>query len=46
MPSSGFLGLEIYNTILIFEISTIKFIKLQNFVKKQKCLYLGPKIPY
>ena len=34
------------NTFVIFEISTLKFFYLRNFVKKQKCLNLGPKIPY
>ena len=27
--------------IVIFEISTLKPVYLQNFTKKQKCLYLG-----
>ena len=37
---------RILKTIVIFEISTFKLVKLQNFVKKQKCLNLGPKLPY
>ena len=32
--------------IVIFEIGTVKFVYLQNFTKKQKCLNLGPKMPY
>ena len=39
-------GLESENNITIFEISTLEFVYLQNFVKKQKCLNLGPKMPY
>ena len=31
--------------IVIFEISTLKFVYLQNFTKKQKCLNFGPKMP-
>ena len=37
---------RILKTIVIFEISTFKLVKLQNFVKKQKCLNLGQKLPY
>ena len=36
MPDSGIFGLEFENYILIFEISTLKFVYLQNFVKKMK----------
>ena len=32
-------------TNVIFEFSTLEFIKLQNFVIKQKCLNLEPKMP-
>ena len=32
--------------IVIFEISTLKFVYLQNLTKKQKCLNFGPKSPY
>ena len=32
-------------TIVIFEISTLKFVYLTNFTKKQKCLNLGPEMP-
>ena len=32
-------------TIVIFEISSLKFVYLQNFTEKKKCLNLGPKIP-
>ena len=34
------------NYCVIYEISTLNFVKLQNFAKKQKRLYLGPKIAY
>ena len=33
-------------TIVIFEVSTIEFVYLQNFTDKQKCQNLGPKMPY
>ena len=36
MPDSDIFGLEFENYILIFEISTLKFVYLQNFVKKMK----------
>ena len=39
-------GLKFENNIIIFDISTLKFFQLQNFVEKQKCLKLGPKMPY
>ena len=38
-----FSGTVFRKTIVIFEISTLKFVYLQNFPKKQKCLNLGPK---
>ena len=41
----GYFGLEFENNLVIFEISTLEFVWLQNFAKKQKCLNLGPKIP-
>ena len=40
-----FLGKIFRKTIVIFEISTLKFVYLQNFTKKQKCLNLGSKMP-
>ena len=40
-----FLGENFKKTIVRFEISTLKFVYLQNFMKKQKCLNLGPKTP-
>ena len=43
MPDLGIFGLEFENNIVIFEISTLKFVKLQNFAKNKKCLNLGPK---
>ena len=39
------LGKNFKKTIVRFEISTLKFVYLQNFMKKQKCLNLGPKTP-
>ena len=39
----GIFALEFENNIVIFEISTLEFVKLQSFVKKQNCLILGPK---
>ena len=38
--------LEIENDIVVFEINTLQFAWLQNFVKKQKGLNFGPKMPY
>ena len=35
-----------WKTIVIFVISTLKFVYLQKFATKQKCLDLGPKVPY
>ena len=37
---------RILKNYIIFEISTLKFVKLRNFVKKWKCLNLGLKMPY
>ena len=39
-----FLGKNCRKTVVIFKISTLKFVYLQNFTKK-KCLNLGPKMP-
>ena len=39
-----FLGKDFKRTIVRFEISTLKFVYLQNFTKKEKCLNLGPKM--
>ena len=39
-----FLGKIFRKTIVIFKTSTLKFVYLQNFTKKQKCLNLGPKM--
>ena len=41
-----FLGKNFKNTIVIFEISILKFVYLQNFRKKQKYQNLGPKMPH
>ena len=40
-----FLGKNFKKPIVIFEISTLKFVYLQNFKEEQKCLNLGPKMP-
>ena len=37
---------KIKNTIVIFQIRTLKFAFFQNFTKKQKSLNLGQKMPY
>ena len=34
----------IFKTIVIFQISTLKFVSLQNFTKISKCLNLEPKM--
>ena len=39
----GIFAIKFLKTIVIFEISIFEFVQLQNFVKKQKCLNLGPK---
>ena len=44
MPYLGISGLEFENNTVIFEINTLGFVYLQNFVKKWKCLNLGPKL--
>ena len=41
----GFSALEFSKTIAIFEINTHKFVHLEKFSKKQKCLNLGQKVP-
>ena len=45
MPFLDIFGQEFLKPIVIFEISTLKFVYLQNFTEKQKCLNLGPKTP-
>ena len=46
IPYLGIFGLEFENNFVIFEISALKLLYLQNFTKKQKCLNLGPKSTY
>ena len=46
MPYFGIFWLEFQKTIVVFEISTLEFVYLQNLARKQKCLNLGPKVPY
>ena len=38
------LGKNFKKTIVIFEISILKFLYLQSFTKKHKCLNFGPKM--
>ena len=38
--------LALQNIAVMFKTSTVKFVKLQNLVKKRKCLHLGPEMPY
>ena len=37
--------MEFENNVVIFEICTLKFDYLQNFMLKQKCLNFGPTVP-
>ena len=54
MPKNGskntlfefFFWLEFENAIAIFEISTLKFVELEDFTKKQKSLNMGLKTTY
>ena len=46
MPYFNIFELEFENNTVIFEISTLKFVYLQHFEKKQKYLRLGPKMSY
>ena len=46
MPDLCIFGLEFDNNIVIIEISALEFVYLYNFVKAQKYLNLGPKMPY
>ena len=44
VPYLGIFGLEFYKSIIIIEISTLKFVYLQNLTEKHKYLNLGPKM--
>ena len=46
MTYLGIFGLGSQKAIVMIVISPLKLVQLQNFEKKQKCLNLGPKIPY
>ena len=54
MPKNGskntlfefFFWLEFENAIAIFEISTLKFVELHDFTKKQKSINMGLKTTY
>ena len=45
MPYLGVFGQDFLKVLVIFKTNTLKFVYLQNFVKKQKYLNLGPKLP-
>ena len=45
-PYLVILGEEILKTIVILEISTLKFVKFQKPVKNKKSLNLASKMPY
>ena len=45
MPYLDIFGINFRKAIAIFEISTFKFVYLQNFPKKKICLNSGPKVP-
>ena len=38
--------LKLLKAVIIFEISTLKFAKLQSLVQNKKVKSLGPKMPY
>ena len=42
----GSFGKKKKKTIVIFEISNLEFVQMENLLKRQKCLNLGPKMPY
>ena len=42
----GILGQGFLKTIVELEINFLKFVELQNFAEKQKCLNLRLKMPY
>ena len=44
MNDLGTFGLEFENNFVIFETSTLEFVCMQNFTKKQKYLNLGQKM--
>ena len=46
MPYLGIFGQEVKKPLVLIEISTLKFIYLQNFTKKEKCLNLASKMSY
>ena len=46
MPYLSTFGLEFKMFIVIFEISSLEFVLLENFKEKQKRLNLESKMPY
>ena len=46
IPYLVIFGVEFENTVAIFEIRTLKFVKLQNFAKIQNYINLETKVPY
>ena len=45
MPYLGIFGLDFIKTNVILKISTMKFVKLSSFAKKQNTLNLGLQMP-
>ena len=45
-PYLDIAGLELQKATVKFEITTLEFIKLQNFAKKQHLINLRPKMTY
>ena len=46
MHNLGTFELELENNFVIFEISSLEFVLLENFKEKQKRLNLESKMPY
>ena len=44
MKNVGFFGLSFWKAIVMLEISTFEFIKMQTFVQEEKSLNLRPKM--
>ena len=45
MPYLGLLGVQVWKSIAIIEISILEFVQMQNFVQNRKPLFLVPKMP-
>ena len=46
MPDLDIFELELVNNIVIFEISTLEIVLLENLVEKEKCRNLGLRMPH